>query len=137
MQPQKPSDPITKKNMTDDFYIPSVVQKPIIDAEAEPESTRKETGNQKKETMTDDFYIPPPTTADPVNELSDDEKKTRRNRVLALVGVLFIAVIIYTGDFPFGLYSWVRERPIEVIIVIAICAWYYSSFKPKRKEPPL
>jgi hypothetical protein len=86
--------------------------------------------------MTDDFYIPPVTEQKPVITFTEDEKIKRRNRVLSLMGILLIAAIIYTGNFPLGLYSWVRERPVEITIVVGICAIYYSSFKPKQKETP-
>jgi len=99
--------------MADDFNIPPVTQQPIIDAEAKPESTRKETGNQKKETMTDDFYIPPVTQPVPVVLTP----KQRRIQFWYRVFIVIVITLTITSTKNFDIMS---EEFIDKIIPVGI-----------------
>ena len=86
--------------------------------------------------MTDDFYLPPVTTAPTPLALTDEERRTRRNRVLMFAGVLLCvaAVLVWTGEA-----SPPREMQLEfgkyLGMVLVVSIGYYHSFKHKPEKP--
>jgi len=81
----------------------------------------------------DDFYLPPVTTAPTPLALTDEERRTRRNRVLMFAGVLVCGAVALAWNSNAKIFA---GNLGEYSVAVLVCSLgYYHSFKHKPEKP--